>query len=107
VRIDRERIMPVGAAHAFALRNRIVPLFDLAELVGIAQSPPASAEAIVVVAVVGGDLAGMQVDRLGERMDVMLNPMDGLLQGTPGIAGTTLLGDGRVLIVLDLAELLG
>jgi two-component system chemotaxis sensor kinase CheA len=32
--------------------------------------------------------------------------MDGLLQGTPGLAGTTLLGDGRVLIVLDLAELL-
>jgi two-component system, chemotaxis family, sensor kinase CheA len=106
VRIDRERIMPVGAAHAFALRNRIVPLFDLAELVGISQSPPASAEAIVVVAVIGGDLAGLQVDRLGERMDVMLNPMDGLLQGTPGIAGTTLLGDGRVLIVLDLPELL-
>jgi two-component system chemotaxis sensor kinase CheA len=36
----------------------------------------------------------------------MLRPVDGLLSGLPGIAGTTLLGDGRVLIVLDIPELL-
>jgi two-component system chemotaxis sensor kinase CheA len=40
-------------------------------------------------------------------MDVMLKPMEGLLAGMPGVAGTTLLGDGRVLIVLDLEELVG
>jgi len=38
-------------------------------------------------------------------MDVMLKPMDGLLGGMKGVAGTTLLGDGRVLIVLDVQEL--
>ena len=32
--------------------------------------------------------------------------MEGILAATPGVAGTTLLGDGRVLIVLDVAELL-
>ena len=36
----------------------------------------------------------------------MLKPIDGLLAGLPGIAGTTLLGDGRVLLVLDLQEIL-
>jgi two-component system chemotaxis sensor kinase CheA len=36
----------------------------------------------------------------------MLKPMEGLLSGMRGIAGTTLLGDGRVLLVLDLQELL-
>jgi two-component system chemotaxis sensor kinase CheA len=60
----------------------------------------------VVIAEAGGQLGGLEVDRLGERMDVMLKPMQGLLAGTPGVAGTTLLGDGRVLIVLDLHELL-
>ena len=47
------------------------------------------------------------IDRLGERMDVMLKPPEGLLAGVPGIDGTTLLGDGRVLIVLDLGEIFG
>jgi two-component system chemotaxis sensor kinase CheA len=48
----------------------------------------------------------MAVDRLGERMDVILRPFDGLLAGAPGIAGVTLMGDGQVLLVLDLGELL-
>jgi two-component system chemotaxis sensor kinase CheA len=39
-------------------------------------------------------------------MEVMLAPLEGLLSATPGIAGTTLLGDGRVLLVLDIGELL-
>ena len=38
-------------------------------------------------------------------MDVMLKPFDGLLAGMRGIAGSTLLGDGSVLLVLDLGEL--
>jgi two-component system chemotaxis sensor kinase CheA len=60
----------------------------------------------VVVVQAGGQLGGLRVDRLGERLEVMLKPVTGLLGGAAGIAGTTLLGDGRVLIVLDLAELL-
>jgi two-component system chemotaxis sensor kinase CheA len=39
-------------------------------------------------------------------MDVMLTPMEGLLNGMKGVSGTTLLGDGRVLIVLDVEEIL-
>lgn len=106
VRIDRERIMHLGAARAFTLRSRVVPLFDLADAVGIERSPPDTVDLIVVVAAIGADLAGLLVDRLGERMDVMLKPMEGLLSGTRGAAGTALLGDGRVLIVLDLPEIL-
>jgi two-component system chemotaxis sensor kinase CheA len=65
----------------------------------------AAAEANVVVTMVGGQLGGIEVERLGERMDVMLKPMEGLLNSVPGLAGTTLLGDGHVLIVLDLQEI--
>jgi two-component system chemotaxis sensor kinase CheA len=60
----------------------------------------------IVVIETGGQLAALEVDRFGERLDVMLKPMDGLLGGTTLVAGTTLLGDGRVLIVLDPLELL-
>jgi two-component system, chemotaxis family, sensor kinase CheA len=37
---------------------------------------------------------------------VVLKPMQGLLAGARGYAGTTLLGDGRVLLVLDVKEIL-
>ena len=106
VKVGRDRIVPIGAAHAFVLRNRTIPLVDLAEALGERRSAPPKADANVVVVSVGAELGSLEVDRLGERIDVMLKPMDGLLSGTPGVAGTTLLGDGRVLIVLDLQELL-
>ena len=60
----------------------------------------------IVIARVDGDLGALQVDSVGERMDVMLKPLDGLLSGPAGYRGSTLLGDGSVLLVLDLAELL-
>ena len=106
VRVRRSEIRPVGAARAFVLRNRTVPLIDLGEVLSEQTSLAASDEANVVVAAAGGHLGGLEVDRLGERLDVMLKPMEGLLAGMPGIAGTTLLGDGRVLLVLDLQALL-
>lgn len=61
----------------------------------------------VLIVSVGGQLGGLEVDRLGERIDVMLKAPEGLLAGVPGIDGTTLLGDGRVLLVLDLHEIFG
>jgi two-component system chemotaxis sensor kinase CheA len=105
LRVPREAITPVGAARAFVLRNRTVPLIDLADVLG-EDLRATSGDARVVVVTAGGQVGALEVDRLGERMDVMLRPMEGLLAGTPGIAGTTLLGDGRVLIVLDLLSLL-
>jgi two-component system chemotaxis sensor kinase CheA len=105
VRLPRERILPVGATHAFVLRDRTIPLIDLGQTLG-RPAGSLKAEADIVVATASGQIGGLEVDRLGERMDVMLKPLDGLLAGTPGIAGAALLGDGRVLLVLDLQELL-
>ena len=107
VRVPRSDIKPVGAARAIVLRRRTVPLVDLAAALGEASPAKPSDEANVVVVSAGGHLGGLEVDRLGERLDVMLKPMEGLLSGLPVISGTTLLGDGRVLLVLDLQELLG
>jgi two-component system chemotaxis sensor kinase CheA len=106
VRVPRDRIMPVGAAWAFVLRNRTLPVIDLAGSLGRRHARLSEDEANIVIVAVNGQLSGLEVDRFGERMDVMLKPMDGLLSGMPGVAGTTVLGDGRVLIVLDISELL-
>jgi two-component system, chemotaxis family, sensor kinase CheA len=106
VRVPRSRIRPIGEAGAFVLRNQTVPLIDLAASLGYPRTGVPSLEALVVVASISGQLGGLEVDRLGERMDVMLKPMAGLLSGTVGLAGTTLLGDGRILLVLDLQQLL-
>jgi two-component system chemotaxis sensor kinase CheA len=103
VRVSRASIVPVGAARALALRNRTLPVIDLGEALG-KQRSTAVADVSVLIVSVDGELGGLEVDRLGDRIDVMLKAPEGLLAGVPGIDGTTLLGDGRVLIVLDLHE---
>lgn len=101
IRVPRESVSAVGAARALVVRNRTLPLVDLGQALG-GEGSPRTDDASVLVVRVGGHLGGLEVERLGERMDVMLKAPEGLLAGVPGIDGTTLLGDGRILLVLDL-----
>jgi two-component system chemotaxis sensor kinase CheA len=103
--VARDLIAPIGGGRAFVLRDRTVPLVDLADTLGIVRDVSGQSSARIVVVLAAGQIGGLEVDRLGERMDVMLTPMNGLLGGMRGVAGTTLLGDGRVLIVLDAEEI--
>lgn len=104
--IQRIHIASVGKGRAFVLRDRTIPLINLATALGHPAGEQFFAEARVVVVSIGGQIVGLEVDRFGDRLDVMLKPMDGLLNGMPGVVGTSLLGDGTVLIVLDLQDLL-
>jgi two-component system, chemotaxis family, sensor kinase CheA len=104
-RVSRAAISKVGAASVVVLRNRAVPVIDLAAVLG--TEPLADDDgATLVVAAANGECGAFRVDRIVERLDLILKPLEGLLAGTPGIMGTTLLGDGRVLLVLDIAEML-
>jgi two-component system chemotaxis sensor kinase CheA len=60
----------------------------------------------MVIVAASGQLAALEVDRLGATMDVMLKPPNGLLSHIQKIAGTTMLGDGSVLLILDVESLL-
>ena len=106
VRVPPASIASVGAARAAVVGNRTLPIVELGTALGGPERAESDADALIVVAAVGGHACGIRVDQLGERLQVMLKPLDGLLSGTPGISGTTMLGDGRVLLVLDVAELL-
>ena len=61
---------------------------------------------LVIVVEVGGRITALEVDAIRDRLDAVLKPMQGLLSNTRGYAGTTLLGDGAVLLVLDIKEIL-
>jgi len=106
VRVPQTAIATVGTAKAIVLRNRTIPVIDLPTRLGVERARGADAEATLVIAVANGEWGGFRVDRVVERLDLILKPLEGLLVGTPGIIGTTLLGDGRVLLVLDIGELL-
>jgi two-component system chemotaxis sensor kinase CheA len=106
LRVPRSRVLTIGAVETFVLRDRTIPLIDLAEVLGSPRKRDPASDVLAVVVSVAGQVGALEVDELGERKDVILRPIDGLLSGAPGIAGATLTDDGQVLLVLDLQELL-
>ncbi len=108
VRVAPDRVVAIGAARAVVIRDTTLPLVNLAETLGgpSVGGDPSRPDATVVVARISGQLVGLEVDGLGERLDVMLKQIGGLLSGLHGVSGATLLGDGQVLLVLDLPDLL-
>lgn len=106
VRIERSAILPVGLGRAFVLRRQTLPLIELSALLGTDKAePPGDAKILVIDG--GRGRIGIAVDDFSERLDVMLRPLTGLLAHIPGVSGTTLLGDGSVLLILNLGELIG
>ena len=105
LRVPWERLVPVGASHVVVIRNETVPVIDLASALGLAAGDHPQDGATLVVVRAGGSIGALRVDRIGEAMEVMLKPLEGLLAHTRGIAGSTLQGDGSVLLILDLEEI--
>ena len=60
----------------------------------------------VVVVQIGTQQVGFVVDALIGQEEVVIKPLDALLQGTPGMAGATITSDGGIALILDVPSLL-
>lgn len=107
VRIDRDALVALGSGTAFVLRDRTIPVLSLATLLGGEDRPElwtASAAKLLVTRLAGEPVA-VRVDGFAERIDTLVRPPAGILASVPGVTGTTVTGEGDVLLVLDLPEL--
>ncbi|WP_333572956.1 chemotaxis protein CheA [Sphingomonas sp.] len=102
-RVDAAALSPIGEGTVCVLRGRTVPVLSLARLLGADEVPASTAKLLVTNA--GGERVALRVDGFAERIDAVVRPPSGLLAGVQGVGGATLLGDGRVLLVLDLPAL--
>jgi two-component system chemotaxis sensor kinase CheA len=107
VRVPPDRVSTIKNNDGFVLRDRIVPIISLAEMMNLPGRKRDAAEPrLLVVMEAAGRIASFEIDAVRDRLDVVLKPMQGLLSGARGYAGTTLLGNGQVLLVLDVKEIL-
>ena len=105
VRIPRSDVVAIKDKEAFLLRDRIIPLVHLDR--ALALPPKEEAEEIAVLVVhVDKQPIGLAIEAFGEGMEVIVKLMEGPLADLPDYLGTALLGDGRVLLVLNLKEVL-
>ncbi|MDX1532377.1 MAG: chemotaxis protein CheA, partial [Rhodothermales bacterium] len=88
-------------------RDGIVPLLGVAEALGARPADEASGTQYAVLVRVGHRRVGLVVDALVSQQEVVIKPLGDYLKKPPSIAGSTILGDGRVVMVLDLGQLVG
>ncbi len=86
------------------LRQEPLPLLDLRHWLGLA--PVALAEATCVVLQSGEQRFCLIVDRVRGREEVVIKALPPTLRGLPGYAGASLVGDGRMTLILDVDALL-
>jgi len=107
VRIPRSAIRSIKNRQTIVLRNRILPLRSLNELLAedLPQVSNELDEMATLVVQIHGESLGIVVDDFREVVDIILKPMGGILNAVPGYSGSALLGDGSVLMVLNPKEL--
>jgi two-component system chemotaxis sensor kinase CheA len=107
VRVPRAAIHTIKEFESTVLRGRIVPLRSLNAMLASAkpQRSNAADEVATLVVRMQGEQLGIVVDDFREVVDIIRKPMSGILADLPGYAGSALLGNGSVLMVLNPKEL--
>jgi len=108
VRVPADAIHVVQDHKMTVLRGKIIPLRSLNDMLhlGTGQNPNEENEYAVLVVKVNGESVGIMVDDFHSTIDIILRPLEGMLQNIPAYSGTALLGDGSVLLVLNMKELI-
>jgi two-component system chemotaxis sensor kinase CheA len=105
--MDLRKSHIVDGQECIAIRDQAIPLFYLKKwLVRDVHNDSAPEYAHVVILTVGTRRVGFVVDQLIGQEEVVIKPLGKLLQGTPGMAGATITGDGTIALILDVPSLL-
>jgi len=92
---------------AILLRDSLIPIIRLYQIFDVEAEFSNPCDAILVVVENEGRQRALMVDELLGKQEVVIKSLGGLLTDIKGVAGGTILGDGRVGLILDLAGLLG
>lgn len=107
--LDLSKTNIVDGQEVIVVRERAVPLFYLKRWLIKGETKTKNTvdeSAHVVVVSVGTQRVGFVVDQLVGQEEVVIKPLGRMLHGTPGMAGATITGDGRIALILDIPSML-
>ena len=104
--LDLTRTNVVDGQEVVIVRDKALPLFYLKRWLVNGASCEEQGEGHVVILSVGTQRIGFVVDQLVGQEEVVIKPLGKMLQGTPGMSGATITGDGRIALILDVPSML-
>ncbi|MBB1456156.1 chemotaxis protein CheA [Pseudoalteromonas sp. SG43-5] len=105
--LDLTKTNVVDGQLTIIVRKKAIPLFYLEHwLVKGSDRSQRKSKGHVVIVQIGTQQIGFVVDSLIGQEEVVIKPLDALLQGTPGMAGATITSDGGIALILDVPNML-
>jgi two-component system chemotaxis sensor kinase CheA len=104
VRISKSEIKTINGREVLHLRDRVLPLIRLAKEFEIPTEQERD-RFYVVVAALGDRRIGVVVDELRSQEEVVIKSIWDYLDSIKGISGATITGEGKVVLILDISEL--
>ncbi|NMY64209.1 chemotaxis protein CheA [Pseudomonas sp. WS 5018] len=104
--LDLSRTNVVDGQEVVIVRDKALPLFYLKRWLVHDAAQEEQREGHVVILSVGNQSIGFVVDQLVGQEEVVIKPLGKMLQGTPGMSGATITGDGRIALILDVPSML-
>lgn len=107
IRVHSENIYTINNKPVIKLRNRIIPLISLRDVVlnRINESAENIWQYVVIVGIAERQV-GIEVDELLGQKEIVIKSLGSYIGRVPGIAGSTIMGDGTVILILDINELI-
>ena len=100
----------INGALVLRLRDKLLPLLSLTQMLRLPKQPEANSDAFVIVMQVGASLFGIVVDDVMHTEEIVVKPVASSLRDIKVLGGNTILGDGAVIMILDpngIAESIG
>lgn len=105
--LDLTKTNVVDGQLVVMVRGKALPLYYLTRwMVAGCRGVPLPETGHVVVVHIGTQLVGFVVDYLIGQEEVVIKPLGSMLHGTPGLAGATITGDGKIALILDVPGLM-
>jgi len=96
------KIETLNDSPVLRLRGKLLPLISLNNTLSMDREDPKKIESFVVVCEVGSQTIGVLVDKVFHTEEIVVKPTSPLMKDLVAYAGCTILGDGSVIMILDL-----
>ena len=104
VRVKKSEVQKLGKTEAIVVRDRVIPMVHLHRLLNLPESDEEELEVLIIYLGDENSKMALAVDSVLRQQDILVKSLSDALSGIKGISGATILGDGQVVLVLDVSQ---
>ncbi len=104
VRLEPDEIYTIQGREVMRVRDAVLPIARMSDIIGKLNAPHHSLISYAVIVGWAEKQIGLLVDSLLGQKEIVIKTLGNYLGDIPGIAGSTILGDGSVILVIDVGQ---